>query len=743
MKSNTIIGLIGNPNTGKTTLFNQLTGARQQVGNWPGVTVERKSGFFVHQKKTIEVVDLPGVYTLNHFSQSAIDESIARDYIAAGNLDILINVLDASHLERHLYLTAQLIEMQVPMILAVNMMDVIEKQGHVLDTYVLSKQLGCPVIPLSSHKGEGINALKDQIEQSINNRDLSIVTSQKGPEYSQEIEDYIKDKTHSRYESIRQLEENAIAGHWQEDPDIIIASARYTWAHDVVLAVLDTSEKRTHHNWTPKIDRWILNRFLGIPLFLSAMYLMFLFSVHVSGVFQDFFDQASDAIFVQGSAHVLQWLSAPAWCIALLSAGAGKGINTTLTFIPILAGMFFCLSFLEASGYMARAAFVMDRLMRALGLPGKSLVPMIMGFGCNVPAIMSARTLDNPRDRVLTVMMTPFMSCSARLAIFSVFVTAFFPVGGHNVVFTLYLVGIVMALLTGCALRKTLLQGKSSPWIMELPSYHWPTWKALLIPTMLRTQHFIWRAGKVILPVCILIGVLNGLTLDGHFSPEDANENSLLSLLGKTLTPIFAPIGLTPDNWPATVGLITGTLAKEVVIATLNTLYVQAGHLASNVANAANTINSMNAMDTFNLGTLLKNALLTIPEHLRALPEAMRHPLAASVPASELSSGVYGEMYTRFAGGASAFAYLLFVLLYIPCASTMAVIRKELNTPWMTFSILWSTALAYSIAVLYYQSATFLTHPWTSSAWFFGIAVFYIVVLTVMNRQGIKHATRN
>lgn len=735
MKSNTIIGLIGNPNTGKTTLFNQLTGARQQVGNWPGVTVERKSGFYTHQKKTIEVVDLPGVYTLNHFSQSAIDESIARNYIATGELDILINVLDASHLERHLYLTAQLIEMQVPMILAVNMMDVIEKQGHVLDIKVLSAKLGCPIIPLSSHKGEGITALKDQIERSI--KKLNKVTGQKGPKYSQEIEDYIKDKTHSRYESIRQLEENAITGHWQEDPDIIIASARYTWAHELAKSVLDTSNKMTHHNWTVQLDRWILNRFLGIPLFLSAMYLMFLFSVHVSGIFQDFFDQASDAIFVQGTAHLLQNLSAPAWCIALLSAGAGKGINTTLTFIPILAGMFFCLSFLEASGYMARAAFVMDRLMRALGLPGKSLVPMIMGFGCNVPAIMSARTLDNPRDRVLTVMMTPFMSCSARLAIFSVFVTAFFPIGGQNIIFILYLVGIVMALLTGCALRKTLLQGKPSPWIMELPSYHWPTWKALLIPTMLRTQHFIWRAGKVILPVCILIGVLNGLTLDGHFSPGDANENSLLSLLGKTLTPIFAPIGLTQDNWPATVGLITGTLAKEVVIATLNTLYVQAGHLAMPIANTINTISSV---ELFNLGSLLKDALMTIPEHLQALPEAIRHPLAASMPTSELSSGVYGEMYTRFAGSASAFAYLLFVLLYIPCASTMAVIRKELNTPWMTFSILWSTALAYSIAVLYYQSATFLNHPWTSGIWFFSIVVFYSIVLTTMNRQGIKNA---
>lgn len=620
------IGLIGNPNSGKTTLFNQLTGTHQRVGNWPGVTVECKSGFFNEQDSRIEVVDLPGVYTLTHFSESALDERIARDYIASGQADVLLNVLDGSHLERHLYLTAQLLAMHVPIVIAVNMMDVLEKRGIVLDIDALSKRLGCPVVPLVSHQGEGIDALKKQLLATLENPSIAA----RPP-----------------------LTESHEAG--EEDPDILIASARYQWAHETAKETL-TQVGIPKKGITTHLDRWILNRFLGIPFFLLIIYGMFLFTINVGGIFQEWFDAAGNAVFVQGSADVLHALSAPDWLIAVVSAGIGTGINTTLTFIPVLAAMFFCLSFLEASGYMARAAFVMDRVMRAWGLPGKSLVPLIIGFGCNVPAILGARTLSDPRDRILTIMMSPFMSCSARLAIYAVFVAAFFPVGGHNIVFALYLIGIVMALFTGWLLRKTLLVGKPSPWIMELPSYHWPSWRALAYPTWLRTQQFVIRAGKVIVVVCLLLGILNGLTMDGHFSPGDANQNSLLSALAKAITPIFGPMGITPDNWPATVGLMTGTLAKEVVVATLNTLYSQVGDLVH------------------------------------------------GVPAD-----VYGEMVRRFVNPAAAFAYLLFVLLYVPCASTMAVIRKELNTRWMVFSILWSTGLAYVTAVVFYQTAMWLS----------------------------------
>lgn len=768
MKSNITIALIGNPNSGKTTLFNQLTGARQQVGNWPGVTVERKSGSFAYAGKSVEVIDLPGVYTLSHFSESAMDEDIARDYILSGEADVLVNVLDASNLERHLYLTAQLLEMNIPMVLAINMMDMLDKKGQVLNINRLSQRLGCPVIPLMSNQGKGVEELKKQltkgfekiakcfldIKNSENTREGYVSTayvSMDRPIYSDAINNalepiFCENPNMTRYQAIHQLEANATEGHWQEDPDIMIASARYTWAHELANDVLEINKASDAvKSLTPLIDQWVLNRFLGIPIFLGMIYFMFLFAIHVGGIFQDFFDMASGAIFVEGMSHALEALSAPGWLIAILAAGVGKGINTTLSFIPVLAAMFFCLSFLEASGYMARAAFVMDRLMRAVGLPGKSLVPMIVGFGCNVPAIMGARTLSDPQDRILTIMMSPFMSCSARLAIFSVFVAAFYPTGGQNIVFMLYVIGIAMAILTGAILRKTMLQGKASPWILELPAYHWPSWRALVFPTWMRTHHFLWRAGKIIVPVCLILGVLNALTIDGGFSLDDANENSLLSLFGRAVTPIFSPMGITNDNWPATVGLMTGTLAKEVVVATLNTLYVQAGHLGEMAANldAGSPVSAITAasVDSFNLIAELKAAVMTIPEHLYGLADAIRHPLLASVPNSEVSSGVYGEMVKRFVSPSAAFAYLLFVLLYVPCASTMAAIRKELNTRWMVFSIFWSTALAYTAAVLYYQGMTFLNHPYSSGGWFMGIILFYWILL--MNLKKISMDKKN
>jgi ferrous iron transport protein B len=731
VKAEKIVGLIGNPNSGKTTLFNQLTGARQQVGNWPGVTVERKTGAFTFEDKTVRVVDLPGVYSLSHLSESSLDEDIARNFILAGEADVLVNVLDGSNLERHLYLTAQLLEMQVPIVLAINMMDVLEKKGIALDVKRLSKNLGCPVVPLISHKGDGVENLKRELVRIIEHPTVS----KKHPIYSVEIEAELKlYPSASRYLALRQMETQARKEHWQEDPDIMIASARYTWAHEVAKEVLG-EEKNSRRTLTTLLDKWVLNRFMGIPIFLLVIYFMFLFAIHVGGIFQDFFDLSSDVIFVQGTAYVLNALSAPDWLIAILAAGVGKGLNTTLSFIPVLAAMFFCLSFLEASGYMARAAFVMDKLMQALGLPGKALVPMIVGFGCNVPAIMGARTLSDPRDRILTVMMSPFMSCSARLAVFSVFVAAFFPTGGQNVVFFLYIFGMIMAIFTGAILRKTLIHGKPSPWIMELPNYHFPSWKSLVFPTFLRTKNFLLRAGKVIVPVCMILGMLNALTLQGEVSFGDANANSILSEIGRFLTPVFAPMGLTTDNWPATVGLLTGAAAKEVVVATLNTLYVQAGHLAAMTDQTASS---------FDLWGGLKEAVMSIPEHIQALPEAIRHPLLASVPNSEVSSGVYGEMVTRFASVHAALAYLLFVLLYVPCASTMAAISKELSRGWMIFSICWSTFLAYAVAVLYYQGMTLMDHPNSSIIWLIAVILFFTLTLIQMRRIGAgRHAARD
>lgn len=728
------IALIGNPNCGKTTIINALTGSQLRVGNWPGVTVERKSGFYDFGSSRVEVIDLPGTYALRSGGDGrSIDESIACQFIQHEKIDVLINVLDASNLERNLYLTTQLLDLQVPMIVVLNMVDVAQAKKLQLDATQLEGALACPVVSLDQRKSQ-----IDQLKQAI--ATLPLQTRPTPMVFPAEIEaliDAVLPTVQARYpdQSARALilrglecQDTDLAALLQppiaalsqqlgDDLDLVLADSRYSFAHRVAQSVV-TQPSEHHHLKTVWIDRLVLNRWLGIPIFLIVMYLMFLVSINVGGAFQDFFDIASDAIFVQGVGQGLTALGLPAWCVAIIADGAGKGVNTTLTFIPVIGMMFLCLSFLESCGYMVRAAFVMDRVMRALGLPGKSFVPMIVGFGCNVPAIMAARTLDSQRDRILTILMAPFMSCSARLAIFAVFTSAFFPSGGQNIVFALYVIGILMAVMTGWLLRKTILSGPSSPFIMEIPPYHWPTLRILARQTWMRLQSFIFKAGKLIVPICMLIGTLNAVTWHGL---STANEGaSLLSALGQSLTPLFAPMGIHNDNWPATVGLLTGTLAKEVVVATLNTLYSQVGHLSL-----------VNAGDTTWWQSLL-TAWPTVLDNLKQLGDALVNPIAASVPDHGVSDGVYGVMADRFQGQAAAFAYLLFVLLYVPCASTIAVMAKELNKGWALFSVLWSFGLAYGSAVAFYQTATFSQHPMASLLWWFGIVAAFGLTLLLM-----------
>jgi ferrous iron transport protein B len=348
---------------------------------------------------------------------------------------------------------------------------------------------------------------------------------------------------------------------------------------------------------------------------------------------------------------------------------------------------------------------------------------------------MAARTLDSERDRILPVLMSPFMSCSARLAIYAIFVAAFFPVGGQNIVFSLYLIGIIMAVLTGFLLRKTLLRGSSSPLILELPAYHRPSLRRLLKETSLRLRHFLKRAGKLIIPVCVILGGLNALTIHGDISMGDASSDSVLSLVGQWLTPIFSPMGLHQDNWPATVGLLSGMLAKEVVVGSLNTLYSQMGHLTQNAALAFDFLGSLQA------------AVWSIPQHLSQLGTALLHPILAQVPDVATSESVYGVIYKHFDGQVGAYAYLLFILLYIPCVSTMAAIRQEASRKLMWFSIAWSLIVAYSAAVLFYQLSTFMMHPQQSVAWLFGIlflvsaAIFTIHLVAI--QPGRRHAIAN
>ncbi|MBX3708990.1 MAG: Fe(2+) transporter permease subunit FeoB [Gammaproteobacteria bacterium] len=733
------IMLVGNPNCGKTTLFNALTGTHQRVGNWPGVTVERKSGYFSYSGTLVEVTDLPGIYSLALVSDTvAVDEQIAVECITNKKTDLILNIVDASNLERHLYLTTQLIEMGIPIILALNMMDVAHSRQIHIDIKKLAEELGCPVVALSANKGSGITELKRVMVSEDHFQKLLMVPY---PPVVQEAIHHINnvmisDKTFVVYdvrhpgdhrgiaarlleedvnarrlvsdETIKQVQKQQDHIHqtMNEEADILIADARYRYIQQLIQQCVSHSTM-LKTTWSTRIDNLVLNRLLGIPIFLGIMYLLFVFSINVGGAFQDFFDISSQTIFVDGLAAGLEKIGAPTWLTALLASGIGKGINTTVTFIPVIGSMFLFLALLEDSGYMARAAFVIDRCMRLLGLPGKAFVPMIVGFGCNVPAIMGARTLENKCDRILTIMMTPFMSCGARLAIFAVFTTAFFPHGGQNIVFILYVIGILMAVLTGFLLRQTVLKGEPSPLIMELPPYHIPHMRTLLLHAWQRLKSFVYRAGRLIVPICVLIGALNALNVDGTINTGDGDAHSLLSLVGQWATPLFAPMGIKPDNWPATVGLATGVLAKEVVVGTLNTLYSQVGHFAD----AASQVGE------FQLWTGLSQALQSIPQNLSQISSVFSNPVLAQAPISAVNQSVYGLMYQKFDGQIGAFAYLLFVLLYFPCISTMAVMMRELHRGWSVFSGIWMTGVAYGTAVTFYQAATWSRHPLSSSIW--------------------------
>ena len=455
------IGLIGNPNSGKTTLFNQLTGARQRVGNWAGVTVERKEGQFSTTDHQVTLVDLPGTYSLTTISsQTSLDEQIACHYILSGDADLLINVVDASNLERNLYLTLQLLELGIPCIVALNMLDIAEKQNIRIEIDALSARLGCPVIPLVSTRGRGIEALKLAIDRYKANENVELV------HYAQpllnEADSLAKvmpsdiPLKQRRWLGLQMLEgdiySRAYAGeasqhldaalarlrNEMDDPALHIADARYQCIAaicDVVSNTLTAEPSR----FTTAVDKIVLNRFLGLPIFLFVMYLMFLLAINIGGALQPLFDVGSVALFVHGIQWIGYTLHFPDWLTIFLAQGLGGGINTVLPLVPQIGMMYLFLSFLEDSGYMARAAFVMDRLMQALGLPGKSFVPLIVGFGCNVPSVMGARTLDAPRERLMTIMMAPFMSCGARLAIFAVFAAAFFGQNGALAVFSLYM----------------------------------------------------------------------------------------------------------------------------------------------------------------------------------------------------------------------------------------------------------------------------------------------------------------
>lgn len=723
------IGLIGNPNTGKTTLFNQLTGAHQRVGNWAGVTVERKEGEFNTSEYQVTLVDLPGIYSLTTISeQTSLDEKIASEYILDNKADLLINVIDASNLERNLYLTLQLLEWEIPCILALNMLDIAQNQHIDIDIATLSTQLGCPVVPLISTQARGIKELKHTINSfqsdgrqikkkddlvkypscliSALNQLIEMIPHDKIPEQKrrwlalQMLEGDIYSISQAKKSGTFEAELNKILEqNRHNDSDVVIANARYQSIKSITDAVIRT-EQLSGHRTTEVLDRFILHRWLGVPLFLFVMYLMFILAINVGGAFQPLFDIGSSAFFIKGTKWLGYQLHFPDWLTVFLAQGIGGGINTMLPLVPQIAMMYLFLSFLEDSGYMARAAFVMDRFMQLIGLPGKSFVPLIVGFGCNVPSIMGARTLEAPRERLITIMMAPFMSCGARLAIFAVFSAAFFGKSGASVVFSLYLLGIAAAILTGLLLKYTLVQGETSPFIMELPNYHVSHLKTLLLQTWQRLKGFVIRAGKVIIMASILIGGLNSFSLSGR-TVDNINDSALASV-SKELTPLLEPLGIKPDHWQATVGLIAGAMAKEVVVGTLNTLYT-----AERIHNEPFDPNDFHLLDE------LAGAIDETWEGLRHSinSNVLSNPIRASQGDGEMTQGSMGVMSQKFGSDIAAYSYLIFVLLYVPCASVMGAIARETHRGWMIFSILWGLNLAWSFSTLFYQIATFSQDP--------------------------------
>ncbi|SMP51532.1 ferrous iron transport protein B [Fibrobacter sp. UWB10] len=611
------IAIAGNPNCGKTALFNALTGARQHVGNWPGVTVEKKEGYFELGDRQIRLVDLPGTYAL---FANAEDERAAVDYLLSREASLIINIVDATNLERNLFLTSQLADMHIPMVIAVNMMDIAENRGIQLDLDELSDVYGVPCIPLSAVSEKSVTNFISQMGHVL----ASPMPLPKQMVYGDKIEETVKVlepkvapvakllDADARWVSLMYLgNQNSYADKFAEagvkinkadvtkilgeEPEFAMAENRYSISHNVAgKAIVAAREKKT---FSDKLDAVLLNRWAALPIFLVIMYLVFWVAVTIGSAFIDFFDVLFGAIFVDGLGYVLtDVLHAPGFVSAILADGIGAGIQTVSTFIPVIFFMFLCLSFLEDSGYMARAAFVADRFMRFLGLPGRAFVPMMVGFGCGVPGIMGSRVLESKRERFLTIFLVPFMSCGARLPVYALFAAAFFGKMAGTVVFLLYLAGVLFAVAYGLFLKKSLFQGQASNFVMELPPYHLPKFKSLMIHCWQRLRDYIWRAGKVITLAVAILGFLNSFGIVEKSVDENApadepagfeftagngdSENSLLSVIGKAITPVFEPFGVEKENWPASVSLFTGLLAKEAVIGTMNSLYSMAGENA-------------------------------------------------------------------------------------------------------------------------------------------------------------------
>ncbi len=668
--ANKKIALVGNPNSGKTTLFNVLTGSSQHVGNWPGVTVEKKEGILKYKGKEYDVIDLPGIYSLGAFSE---DEIVAMEYILSSDADVIINVVDAGNIERNLYLTTQLLEMGKNIVIALNMADEAEKRNIKFDIDKLIEKTGVAVVPTIGHKAEGREAILDATVKAIKNKKVyenPLTYNENVSHHIEHIQEILPEKGlpfPKRWTAIKIVEgDSHVLKRLEQsdlDPKVIeeikefgkfhssdsfeleIVDSRYAFANQIAQETVFRPDEEVV-TLTDKIDRILIHKFWGIPVFALIMFIVFQITFVVG---EDLLGELA-VMVVEGLGGLLEkfllLVNSPEWLVSFFIDGVINGVGAVIEFVPLITVLYLLLGFLEDSGYMARAAYVWDSLMRKFGLQGRAFISMIIGFGCNVPGIMSTRTMDNRKDRMITMLINPFMSCGAKIPIYSVFIAAFFPRHGAILLFSLYGLGIIVALVMAKIFNKTLFKGESSYFIMELPPYRIPTIKNVLTNMWNNVSGFLRKAGTIIFLVITLMWVL--AVLPG--SAEPYSQESYLGIIGSFLVPIFKPAGF--GTWQESVALFAGIPAKEAVVGTLGMLY--AGQYMEE-------------------GNILVNV---IQQHFTPL---------------------------------TALSYMTMVLLYTPCVAVLGIISKETKSiKWPVFVALYTFFTGWIAAILVFQIGTLL-----------------------------------
>ncbi len=669
------LALAGNPNCGKTTLFNALTGSNQYVGNWPGVTVEKKEGHAQVDGRDVTVVDLPGIYSLSPYS---MEEIAARDFIVGERPDAIIDIVDATNIERNLYLTVQLLELERPMVVALNFMDEVERHGDRIDVAGLSRALGVPVIPITARSGKNVQELLREAHRQMH-AGFTVEPDDLYDDYTHQIHHKVGELIHDRayaagipahWASIKLIEgdnlvEEALGlsaadksgleevcreyegAYTLGDRETLIADARYQFIQRAVSQCVHKGRPLGAPTRSDKIDAIVTHKIFAVPVFLLMMLCMFALTFGPGQVLSDGVDTLISGYFAGVVRAGLSAAGTAPWVEALLVDGIIAGVGGVLTFLPQIAILFLFLSFLEDSGYMARAAFIMDRLLRRFGLSGKAFIPMLMGFGCTVPAVMGARTMENEKDRRMTIMLVPFMSCSARLPVYGLLTAAFFPGRGGLVVFSLYLLGLLCAILSGILLKKFVFKGEPAAFVLELPPYRLPTLKNIALHVWEKVRGFLVKAGTLILAMSVLLWFLQAFGFEGGgFGLVEDAGHSLLAIVGSFIAPLLSPLGF--GTWQAAVALLTGLVAKEMVVS------------------------SMSMFCGF------------------------------SVTAG--GTAVAAALAGTFQSPAAAYAFLVFVLLYVPCVAAVSTIRKEMGSlKWTLASVGWQLGAAYLGAFVVYQ----------------------------------------